>query len=158
MSPIDVISLQNARDWLVVDDNFDDTIITRLINSAVSWVEQYTCYRLYARDETFITTSCKTSLPYFPINSKSIKLKDDTDYTATNNTYFYAALSLIVDCPIQSTIMLNTGYTDPTQIPSPLLEACYKLITYLYENRDAYGTQLPIDIQILINQFRRSIV
>ena len=88
MGATSVISVQYAKDWLVVDDSFDDTAITRLINSAVAWVEQYTCYRLWARDETFITARCKTDYPYFPINSKSIVLKDETVYTPTDRTYW----------------------------------------------------------------------
>lgn len=156
MDALDVISLSDAKAWLIVEDNASDTQITRLIKSAVAWIEQYTCYRLYPRDEEFITYGCRTELPYYPINSKSIKLQDGSTYEATTETYRYAALQLIVSCPAQSTILLNTGYSEVDQIPPPLIEGCYKLITYLYENRDAYGTVLPLDIQILINQYRRS--
>lgn len=153
MDALDVISLQNAKDWLIVQDSADNAAITRLIKSAVAWIEQYTCYRLYPRDETFTTVCYKTELPYYPINSKSVKLADGTTFDATYTT---RSLTLLVTCPEQSVISLNTGYDDPTGIPPPLIEGAYKLITYLYENRDAYSTTLPLDIQILVNQFRRS--
>jgi hypothetical protein len=153
----DVIALADAKVWLSVDDTYNDNDISRLINTAVAWIEQYTCYRLYPRDEVINTTSCKTYIPYYPINTTNILNFDGSPYVSANlYTYVPQNLSLLVNCPSMSTIQLNTGYADPTQIPQPLIDGALKLITYLYENRDSYGTVLPIDIQLLVNSYRRS--
>lgn len=157
MGAIDVIPLADAKRWLNVDDTYNDPDITRLISTAVAWIEKYTSYRLYPRDEVVYTTNCVTYVPYFPINTKSINNFDGTPYvTADLYVYTFTPLSMVVNCPKLSTILLNTGYTDPAQVPAPFIDACLKLITYLYENRDAYSTTLPLDIQVLINPYRRS--
>jgi hypothetical protein len=164
MDGTSVISLASAKVWLSVDDTYNDADITRLINTAVAWIEQYTCYRLYPRDEVVqVYTSYNncggstTYIPYFPINTKSINNFDGTPYTTAYPYVFTnTALSLVVQCPPYSSVLLNTGYTDPADIPQPLIDGALKLITYLYENRDSYGSVLPIDIQLLVNQYRRS--
>lgn len=158
MAALDVITLEQAKIYLVMDGiNDRDEEITRLIKTAISLIEQYTSYRLFARDETVITTSCKTSIPYFPINSKSIKLENGGDFAEVPYyTFKQGSLDLYVNCPVQSTILLNTGYEEATDIPEPLISAAYKIITYLFENKDAYEATIPYDVQLLLNQYRRS--
>lgn len=151
----DVISVQQAKDWLQVDFPDEDPAILRLINSAVQWVEKYTYHYLYARTITKYTRSCQTGFPEYPINSFSVTDKTDTPLDPQPTPY-YGATKTYVTCPVQSKVVLQVGYSTLNAIPSPLVEAVYKLITYLYENRDAYGTTLPIDVQLLINQYRRS--
>lgn len=158
MSALDVITLDQAKVYLVMEGiNDRDDEIERLIKTAIAWIERYTCYRLYPRDEEVITTSYKTEINYFPINSKSIKLENGSDYTPIDFvTYKNGSLALFVHCPLQSTILLNTGYEEVEDIPEPLISAAYKIITYLFENKDAYSVNFPVDIQLLINQYRRS--
>jgi hypothetical protein len=52
MTPLDIISLDQAKLFLRTDFNDDDSLITDLIYSAVALVEQKTQYRLYQRIET----------------------------------------------------------------------------------------------------------
>lgn len=155
MTPLDVITLAEAKKELVVDADYTDrdTEITRLIKTAISWVEQYTCYRLWQRTEVFNAIGCHTDLPYYPITIDSVKDSDDEDVTYTQKN---GALSIVVSCPAQSVINATVGFSDVTDIPQPLVSASYKLITYLFENKDTYSVDLPIDIQLMLNQYRRS--
>jgi len=154
MTALDVITLEQAKAELVMTGISDrDAEITRLIQTAIGWVEQYTCYRLYERVETFIAYGCETVLPYYPITIDGV----DHDGSAyANYKEKFLPLGLRIICPSQSTITATVGYSDVGEIPAPLIEAAYKLITYLFENKDVYSVQLPVDVQILINQYRRS--
>lgn len=51
MTPLDIISVADAKAFLRVDFSDDDTLITSLINSAFNMVEQKTNYRFYQRTE-----------------------------------------------------------------------------------------------------------
>lgn len=154
MNPFDVISLIQAKSYLVMEGISDrDAEIRGLIETSISLVERYTCYRLYERPETFIATTCHTELNYYPVAIESVKNSngDDVKYTSK-----YAPLSLNITVPSQSIITATVGYDDVANIPSPLISAAYKMITYLFENKDAYSVSLPMDVQLLLNQFRRS--
>lgn len=155
---LDVITLQQAKDWLVVDFDDQDENIERNIKTAIAWVEKYTCHLLYKRAITIPVTSSRTAIAFYPL--ADVALKNTADETlaamitegATKTYVYYSGY-----CGLgQNKITANAGYETIDLIPAPLLDACYKLITYLYENRDAYSSTLPVDIQLLINQYRRS--
>lgn len=187
MTALDVISLDSAKNWLNIELAYidEDDTITRLIGAAVDWVEKYTSWRTFQRTEVVYNRqdNCYVPADYFPdygsgfwTGSSGIKwtpgglsiylypftitsVQDqstpplDVTYTTNRN-----ALKTLLYAAPNSVITLETGFADVTQIPSPLIEAAYKWTTYLYENRDSYKADLPTDIQILINQYRRAII
>ncbi len=138
------ITLQQAKDWLRVDFDDDDDLIESLIESAEQWVENYTCHVLSPRDIVLNGTGCAQSVYEYPINTS----------TVVGNTY-----SLFTDFTIPNgqTAVVNVGYTSSALIPKPLITAVKKLVAYSYENRDTYTAELPTDVQVLINQYRRSV-
>lgn len=152
MDALSVISLDQAKTHLVVlNDTFYDAQITGLIKTAVALVEQYTDYRLYQRDEDIQLLSCKQEVVTFPITISGIT---PTEAYKT----FARSLSIIIECQNWCGTVINTsvGYSDVTLIPQPLIGACYKIITYLFENKDAYEATLPYDVQLMLNPYRRS--
>lgn len=157
MTELDVISLDSAKNWLSLDltDTDPDEDVTRLIKTAINWVETYTCYRMWERDEVVTTYKKETFLSQYPITNFTVT--DQSDVPATYYSKIYPQ-RLMICAPINSKITLDVGYSDTTSLPGQLLDACYKLITYLYENRDAYEMALPLDVQILINQLRRRLI
>jgi hypothetical protein len=184
-SALDFISLASAKNWLnidIADTDWDDSV-TRLIGTAVAWMENYTSYRTYQRTEVFYSrqlpffnpanyfppfgsgfyngpngirhTPEGVSVYLFPFTVTSVQDVNSADvfYTVKINalkTLFYTEPNCV--------ITLQTGYPDNTTIPPPLLEACYKMLTYLFENRDLYNVDYPTDIQLLLNQYRRHII
>jgi hypothetical protein len=187
MTPLDIIPLDSAKNWLNIELAYtdDDVTITRLIGAAIDWVEKYTCWRTFQREEVVYNRQDNYYSPinYFPDygtgfynGSSGIRWTPkglsiylypftidsvtdlssppaDVQYTVNRNplkTLLYAAPN--------SVITLTTGFSDVSKIPPPLIEAAYKWLTYLYENRDSYKADLPTDIQILINQYRRSLI
>jgi hypothetical protein len=155
MDELSVISLDQAKNHLVVlNDNFYDAQITGIIKTAVGMVEQYTDYRLYQRNIIIQMVGCRQDITLFPITVSGVVNGSTVQaYRTVQRT-----LSVIVECNTWcgSEINASVGYTDVTQIPHPLIGACYKIITYLFENKDAYEATIPYDVQCMINQYRRS--
>lgn len=156
MDELNVISLESAKDNLVVEGTEYDTRITALIRAAVNWIEVSTGWYLYKRNITIYSTDWKTKIIAYPATLGAVKNKDGV-LLDPQPTPVYGALSFSVCCPPQSSIVLTVGPNDPqTELPGALIEAANKLIVYMYENKDMYAVTLPTDIQLLINPYRRS--
>lgn len=147
MTALDVISLANAKEFLVVDFNDRDAEIIRHIKSAVSLIETYTSIFLYQRAKTYTLTEHHIEIYDAPLLLLTTGLKTKQQ-----------VLSVIVygNCNDEVEAVVGYGLGEAEPAEPVLIEACYKLITYFYENRDAYGATIPTDIQCMINQRRRS--
>jgi len=145
---LDVISLADAKEYLRVDYPDQDGIITRNIKSAVSLIEQYTDVYLYERERAYDLLGCSLEIYDAPLTFTGVVP------TKTKQQ----AMSIIVYGKASDTYTANIGYENVADIPQNLIDACYKMITYLYENRDAYSVNLPADVQMLVNQFRRALM
>lgn len=164
MDALSVISLADAKNHLVVlNDDFYDKQITGIIRTAVNMIEQYTGYYFYPVTKSYQITSSKTEITDFPLAITGITDATGQPVSSFNVGISQGALATYVnywqysDCANgNASIQANVGYNDPTDIPYQLIGACYKLITYLFENKDIYTATLPVDIQLMCNQLRRS--
>lgn len=153
MDALDIISVEEAKDWLSTED---ETHLPRLIKSAVEWVEQYTGYRLYIRPVTMKVDGHSTTVVGYPANVVSVTDKNGQPVSfcvvdspsGTVVKYGYGA----------SMITANVGYANKADVPSLLVDAAFKLLTYLSENRDLYSVGMPMDVQFMINKMRRNLV
>lgn len=189
MDALDIISVNSAKNWLNIELDYtdDDETITRLIKSAVAWVENYTSWRLFQRTQVVYNrqipnysitdyfpevgsgswngpTGIKSipsglSIYLYPFTITSVTDQNDPPADVTYTTVLNPLKTLLYVLP-NSVISLQIGFAliDIDQIPPPLIEACYKYITYLYENRDIYQAVIPTDMQLLINQYRRALI
>lgn len=189
MTALDIISLNSAKNWLNIELDYteEDEIITRLIGAAIDWVEKYTCWRTYQREEVVYNRqdNCYMPADYFPdygtgfytgspgirwtpkglsiylypFTIDSVQDQNSPPADVTYTTQINALKTLLYAAP-NSVITLTTGFAseDIGKIPPPLIEAAYKWIVYLYENRDSYKANLPSDIQILLAQYRRALI
>lgn len=74
MTPLDVLSLADAKSFLKVDFSDDDQLITGLISSAIAVVERKTNYRLYNRQEIDHSDGTyNVDLLQFPLNTVSVQ-------------------------------------------------------------------------------------
>lgn len=144
-SALDIITLEQAKEFLVVDFPDRDAEITRHIKSAISYVEQYTNIMTYSRPRSYNLTGCSLEIYDYPIAFSDAELR-----TREN------ILSVTVSGKSGDVVSATVGYTDITLVPQELIEAAYKIITYLFENRDIYLADLPWDVQMLLNPLRRS--
>ena len=162
MDALDVISLDDAKNELNITWTLsagDIKILTRCIKTAVSWIETYTDYYLYERDLTIDSLACGNRVFIYPVSIINVKDSDGNVLPTDDYDIKVFPLYTAIYAGCDNTIDLKVGYSEASQsdIPQQLISACMKLITYLYENRDAYPTELPIDIQLLVNQLRRNI-
>lgn len=165
---LNIISLEAAKNHLVIDFPDYDEQITGIIATACSWVEKYTGYYFYQRPIIYPITSYETSITDFPLQITSVIDSNNNQVSSfliniskgALRTYIiynaWNSFNNFIGSQInQSFINALVGYTDPTQIPHPLIAASYKLITYLFQNKDMYNESIPEDIQMLLNQWRR---
>jgi uncharacterized phiE125 gp8 family phage protein len=169
---LSVLSLADAKDYLAIDYNDMDAVITSAIYSMVSLVEQITNYRLYQRTETIECGIQKYQAFQFPINN-IVSVTDNNGYASVYRLeklplrwvftfqnaiqYFYAN-----DYPEFSpsiadlnTIVLDVGYADPTKTPPELIAAIKLLVTEVIENRVPTKEQMPNDISLLLSPYLR---
>lgn len=161
MAELDVISLEQAKNHLVVDltDTYYDAQITGLIKTAIGLVEQYTCHYLWQRPKTYPIVGNKTCISDYPLQIIAVSDSEGNPVSSFNLQICNGVLDTCVNyyqCGNGGQIGALVGYSDVTDVPHPLIAAAYKLITYLFENKDAYMATLPHDVQLLLNQWRRS--
>ena len=140
------ITLQQAKDWLRVDFDEDDDLISELIDMAQSWIEMYTCHCISKKTITINGNGKCKDIYLYPISNieEGIEYVEFSLYTEFKTVY-------------GQSFSIEVGYDDIEDVPKPLIIACKKLITFCYENRDTYTAELPTDVQVLINQYRRSV-
>jgi len=149
MSYLSVISLEDAKTYLGVDDTSRDAEISRFIKSALSYLEKVTNVHVIAKDKTYQYDSTDCVYVYdYPINST-------TNTTATAEIKTLYSIYTESDSSIDS-ITLNIGYTNVVEIDPDWIECGYVLIECLYEGGKLAA--LPDLIKIMISTLKRFVV
>jgi len=184
MDALNVLSLSDAKDFLRVDFDDDDNLITSIIYSAVALVEQKTQYRLYQRvEQEHSDGTYNVDLFQTPLNSVVIKNLDGVVQSqfqvkiepvrqtvifrkeridvfgipANFNNGFGPPFGnmLAASLPLFN-IFVDCGYSNSTLIPTTLIQAVKTLVSYMYENRDMAIVDLPSNISIELAPFNRN--
>lgn len=155
MTPLDVISLDEAKEFLKVDFDSEDDMITSLIYSAIALIEKRTSYMLYERDEMKFVSKCDKIYEYpFALASSETA----SDYQIIENR-LYSSIQILTGLTYPQTngksIELTIGYNDASLIPTPLIDACKRLITYWYDQREMDRASLPTDVYMMIQPYIR---
>lgn len=153
MSYLDVISLENAKSFLGVDDTSRDTEITQMINAALSLIERETNYIMEAVDKAYLLRDGCVRVYDYPINTDDGDL--DETVTRTNKSLY----SIYSDSSTATTITLNVGGTD---IPADLVQAGYSLIEFFFNEKETGNrlftydtTRIPDHINYIVQKNRR---
>ena len=152
MEATEIITVAQAQSWLSAPD---DTDLERLINSSINFVEQYTGHTLIGLVKTVQLPYCGYGLKQYPMEIVTVKDKNDQEIPYTTKSGVY---STYIFAPAGSYVTIDAGYETLAEIPGMLVEVAYKMLTYLYENRDIYTASLPQDFQVMINKYRRNLV
>lgn len=162
MDQLNVVSLDQAKLWLRVDLDYDyeDTLITALIKSAVNQVEQYTLQVLWQRSITEITDrSGNLKIYNYPIIAvEDVVDKDFDDVTfGLVETQWYT--EVVTDRAGFNTVTYVAGYDwnydGGSDVPDDIETAIKEMITYLYENRDNPKEEMPKVVTYLLAPYRR---
>lgn len=142
-----IISIEEAKDYLGIDDSSRDVEITRIIAAALRYVENKTGHILEPRAITYNLINGSVRVFDFPIISTA-------NVTATTTA---SGLSTLYHDSNNTTITLTVGYTSSSDIPSDLLEAGFMLIKFFFYEQEGSG-KMPDVINYLLQQHQRFIV
>lgn len=151
---LDVISLEEAKALLKVDFADEDAYITGLIHTAVAIVERRTDHYLYQREVTIDARQSHEVYAY-PFEIVSATDKDLTALNYTAHPYSLMTRICINGYYGHYLLKLKVGYLNKADIPAPLLTAAERLITYLFSHRDVQPVEMPSDVQMMLQPYRR---
>ena len=155
MDALDFISLQEAKEYLKIDFDSEDNMIINLIRSAVSSIEKKTSYMLYERNETKFISNCGDKIYEYPF---SLAESEDADNYEIYENRLYSSITIIGggSYPTRGRgVELTIGYNDSSLVPPVLKDACMRLITYWYDQREMETTSFPSDVYTMIQPWIR---
>lgn len=156
MAYLDIITLDDAKTYLRVDDTLtdDDVRITSMIKAALSTIERMTNILVYARAKTYLFDDYCVRVYDYPINSLTSPL-DATVTAKTLYTIYETSNSTDLE------LILNVGYSYPTDVPSEIIEAGLEYVKYMYYDHETNATnkgQMPMYIVSMIDMLRRFVI
>jgi hypothetical protein len=146
MTYTDIISLEDAKDYLGIDDTSRDNEIRRMIRSAFQYVEKRTNVIMIPKEVTYYPIEGCVRVYDYPINTLDADLPEDITVTkrALYNVYNIGNLEEIT---------LNVGSSENC---TDLIEAVYMLIEHYFE--EGQRSQPPSAVEDVINVNRRFIL
>jgi hypothetical protein len=156
MAYLDVITLEDAKNYLRIDDTLteDDNRITSMIKSSLSMIERRTNILVYARSKNYLFQDYCVKVYDYPINT----LIEPTDATEIEME-LYSIFE--TDNSNNKLLTLNVGYETPGEVPSEIIECALEYVKYFYydsENNNGKSNEIPLYIQDAINQLKRFII
>lgn len=134
-----MVALSDLKDYLNIPFNQDDAKLTRKLNAAVRIVELYTNLSLVAKTVTI--RGSRRGVVFFGSPIISITGATDTCYND---------MSVTIYANDGDTVTVQLGAVDEPNLD----EAVLRIAATLYEGIEISEVTLPLDIQLLINQFR----
>ena len=148
----DVISINDAKTYLGVDGSGRDGEISRIIDSALRFVEDHSSHVLVARNKRYVYRGNCVKVYDYPINSVTAPNPDTTTITELPSYH------LVEDSDTNNTsVTLNVGYESVVDIPPALVEAGYVAIEHLFSENGSKGS-LPATFWDLVHSVKRHIL
>lgn len=133
-----MVTLEQLKEDLHVDYSDDNAILQRNLDAAVAIVEKYTSLVMVARSETKIArVGTKFKVFMSPVSS------------VTGGT-FEECNDYALITPTATTVTINYGAVN---LPN-LDKAVLRIAADLYENVEISEVRLPLDVQLMLNQYR----
>jgi hypothetical protein len=141
---IDVISLEQAKDYLKIDSGqtTTDNEITAMINSALSYIEKRTNHIFKTRDKVYYKDCAlvqQVKVYDYPIDNSVTEL----DIVYKQN---YAIVPTIDDV-----VTLTIGYSSVDDIPSELIDSALQLINFWFYNSETKNAMNTVPDFVAIN-------
>jgi uncharacterized phiE125 gp8 family phage protein len=154
--PAEPITLAEAKAFLRVDHDDEDTLLQTLILAAREQLEAHLNIAMITRPMRLaVTCGGALKLPRWPIVSLDEVTADGVstrDYTA-NLRARPAFVSIPANGPIE--IAFTAGYgPSPDDVPAPLRQAMLLLIAQGFEHRDDDAARLPLMVDALTMPYR----
>jgi hypothetical protein len=149
MSYINIIGLQDAKNYLRIDDTLtqDNGTVVRMINASLAKIEQLTNVHLIAKSKEYVFDDLKVTVYDYPINS----LTSPTTATVVEKTQ-YSVYTAALKTDLK--LVLNVGYAVVSDVPQDLIEVAYEMIDIMYYNKENKLSNLS---QTTLDAYRRFI-
>lgn len=134
-----MVDLNALKDYLNIDFNQEDAKLTRKLNAAIRIVERYTNLSLVAKTVTI--RGSRRGVVFFGSPIISITGATDTCYND---------MSVTIYAKDGDNVTVQLGAVDEPNLD----EAVLRIASTLYEGIEISEVTLPLDVQLLINQFR----
>lgn len=134
-----MVTIQDLKDELLITWSQDDAKLQRKLNAAIGIVESYTNRSLVSKTVTRRSNGCPIEFYGSPIDSITGATRVD-----------YTSLGAIIHAKSGDTVTIELGESDITALD----EAVLRIGATLYENGEISEVTLPLDVQLLINQYR----
>lgn len=148
MTAIEIIPLTDAKDYLALDDTSRDSEVTRMIKSAVSWVQKRTQHILVDETKTYALEDGCTRVYDFPIG---------TVPTGFNETVKDSYSVVFADDLSAEMVDLPIGYATIEDVPEDLIEACYLMLKFFFHEQEGNG-KLPLVAEEIANEYKRFVI
>lgn len=146
------IDLATAKEWLKITHNYEDTLVTSISESALSFCEGYTgCsfrqqdWSLSASVAELATGILITKSPLTAFDAVTVELEDDTTATIDSDDYYLTVdetrAYLVVTDPDVLQDAKNTfnavtiTFSTDAGMPAHIQNAVKMIISFMYENR-----------------------
>ncbi len=155
MSYLNVIKLEDAKEYLRISHTDSDNEVRRLIKSALQMIEEKTNVLLFKRDKTYRLRNQQVTIHDGPINTV-----DTTGLATTVLRYDFTGYSVFTDSNSDNkTVVLSVGHESPDEVPQSLLECAFEMIDYwYYKNEKRTGSLLPDSAREVLNTYTRFII
>jgi hypothetical protein len=134
---VEPVTLQDVKDYIRVDYNDDDAVITKLITFAREWAEKHAAISIIPRTVTaWLTSVNRIELPYGPVTTPLI----DVEVNNFSGVVQTGALLIGSDYPRivgdgDYVVTYDTGFADPDDVPEGLKIAICAKVLAQFENR-----------------------
>ncbi len=147
----EVLTLDEVKNFLKVDYDTEDTLLTDLMDQSRDILEQFLSRSILASDVTLtVSKRDEVILPYAPIDT----IDSITDQDGDPIEYTYDELSI----KLVSTDTFTIDYYTLTDLPPGLKLGLLETIAYLYENRgDISGIGLILYYNKNLQPFRNRV-
>ena len=128
------ITLENAKTFLEVNGNDDDELISDLIDSATRFMEDYCQVSLKAKSMKLVVSGMiQVDLPFYPVDSSSITLTDESANSITNFDRLGDTKPHIIYSGSDSH-RYEIAYNTTAETSNVWKTACYNLVKSMYNN------------------------
>jgi len=152
VSYLTVITLDDAKLHLRVDHTASDAEITRMISSALSFLERRTNIIVYDRQQTYYYLNSCVNVYDGPINT----VVSSTSHTQSD----FGSYSRFTDYSGAKSIDLTVGHLLPANVPAEIIDAALEMIDYWYYKNDGRANTMliPESVQQVIDTIKRYVI
>lgn len=133
-----MVTIDDLKQDLHITYNADNDILQRNLDAAIAIVEKYTSLSMVEK-----------AVPYRAVVGHKFKVYQSPIESVTGGTYIECDTYAVIT-PTATTVTVNYGAVDYPNLNKAVL----RIAGDMYENVEISEVTLPIDVQLLLNQYR----